>query len=86
MEIIYTGAKKGKYRLKIKKADYLELAKAISKVLESEPDIRQKYKNEGLSDERFRWDMLWESCFDTNLLYSYLNDSHIDTALRHILN
>ena len=39
----------------------------------------------GRSDERIRWDCLWNSGFDITPLYSYLNDSHIDTALRAIM-
>jgi len=36
-------------------------------------------------NERARWDALWASCFPTKKLYCYLNDSHIDTALRKIV-
>ena len=47
----------------------------------------------GLSDERHRWDMFHHAnacilppnpCLVT-ALYAYLNDSHIDTALRYIV-
>jgi hypothetical protein len=34
--------------------------------------------------ERERWDALWASEFDVMPLYTYLNDDHIDTALRAI--
>jgi hypothetical protein len=43
------------------------------------------YKGKGLSAQRYRWDLLHASRFDTNQLYKAgLNDSHIDTALRKI--
>lgn len=34
---------------------------------------------------RYRWDLLHASRFDTCNLYRYLDDSHIDTALRAIV-
>jgi len=80
------GNNKKTYRLKIKKKDYLAMAKAISKVYEKVPKIHEIYHNHGLSDMRFRWDMLWASDFDTCTLYDYLIDDNIDTALRHITN
>ena len=51
------------------------------------------YARRGLSDERHRWDMLWHACEHSKKphgcfcadLYKYLNDSHIDTALRYIV-
>jgi hypothetical protein len=48
-------------------------------------ECRKSYHAAGLTDERFRWDCLWSSGFDTRSLSSYLNDSHIDTALRRIV-
>ena len=39
-------------------------------------------------EKRFRWDLLWatgQSKWITDVLYSYLNDTHIDTALRSIV-
>lgn len=46
---------------------------------------RDRYKVDGLSDMRFRWDCLHISRFDVCSLYAYLNDSHIDTALKRIV-
>jgi hypothetical protein len=46
---------------------------------------RDRYKADGLSDMRFRWDCLHISRFDVCSLYAYLNDSHIDTALKRIV-
>ena len=45
------------------------------------------YSVNGLSAMRYRWDVLHHSGFDTGRLYREgLADSHIDTALRQILN
>uniref|UniRef100_A0A6H1ZZ98 Uncharacterized protein n=1 Tax=viral metagenome TaxID=1070528 RepID=A0A6H1ZZ98_9ZZZZ len=84
MEIIETGNGPTKYyRLKIKKEHYITMAKAIDPHVTSE--TRQVYRDKGLSKKRFRWDMLWKSGFDVSPLYDYLNDNHIDTALKHIV-
>ena len=84
MEIIETSSGK-KYKLKIKKEHYISLQQSINLCLEKRPNLRKEYINNGLSDERFRWDVLWLSGFNTSILYDYLNDTHIDTALKHIL-
>lgn len=52
-------------------------------------DARATYKNSGLSDMRFRWDMVRQAGLITWLcdnIYSYANDDHIDTALRQYFN
>jgi hypothetical protein len=42
---------------------------------------------QGRNDVRTRWDALWASDINVNELYrAGLNDAHIDTALRKILN
>jgi hypothetical protein len=46
---------------------------------------RLEYCARGLSEERFRWDCLHASGYNTRPLYAYLHDSHIDTALRRII-
>lgn len=49
---------------------------------------REHYRKEGLSSKRYRWDVLYsvpfakrQEWFDLGI-YEYLNDDHIDTALR----
>ena len=69
--------------MKIKPEDYQALAVALSK--HNLAEAYYQYEQKGLSPERFRWDMLHFSGFDTRPLYSYLNDSHIDTALKRIV-
>lgn len=49
---------------------------------------RQIYRDQGLSDKRYRWDLLWSSGMSkwvSDHLYPYLTDDHIDTALREIV-
>jgi len=72
--------------MKITKEDFMELNKTICKTLNQYPDLRNAYKQLGYTDERLRWDVLHLSRYDTNKLYIYLNDSHIDTALRNIMD
>jgi hypothetical protein len=60
---------------------------AVGDRLES---VRAQYQARGLSDQRFRWDALWAvpaKVRDPLMkeLYTYLNDSHIDTALKTIV-
>ena len=53
--------------------------------------LLQMFREEGLTDERFRWALLHSSAiyrrcdFLNKELYPYLNDGHIDTALRKIV-
>jgi len=70
--------------MKISKEDYESLKQAI--LPQHSPDMHGKYRCFGLSDERYRWDLLWISGFKANILYDKsLHDGHIDTALRKIL-
>lgn len=86
MEIIeYDGHKTKTYKIKMKKSDYFKLSIAVCEVLNSHKNIVKTYKDNNLTPMRFRWDLLHMSNFRTNDLYSYLNDNHIDTALRHII-
>lgn len=72
--------------------EHLELLKeAIHRTLDARPGVIEEYKRVGLSDMRLRWDMLWATKtvgvmprdrWTTDVLYKYLNDDHIDTALR----
>ena len=51
-----------------------------------------RYKANGFSEKRCRWDFLWsipredrQDWFEHCGIYGYLDDTHIDTALRNIL-
>lgn len=76
--------------MKMSDEHYKLVEDACTSVLHFAHDAKQRYKDDGLSDKRFRWDVLHASTingkksmyFITDELYPYLNDTHIDTALR----
>jgi hypothetical protein len=75
--------------MKMKQLDYFHLAVAV----QSSPVFPElmEYRAKGLSDKRYRWDCLWaiNSKFRNEWfakVYTYLNDTHIDTALKKITN
>jgi hypothetical protein len=52
------------------------------------PEKRGAYRAQNLTDKRYRWDLAYMAgCtrFICDALYPYLDDSHIDTALRSIV-
>ena len=58
------------------------------KGLPDEPTFSERqhqFKIAGYTEERFRWDCLWRSGHVCRHLYAYLNDSHINTALKAIV-
>jgi hypothetical protein len=65
-------------------AEHFELLKRIVGPWVT-PASKRVYKDAGLSKERYSWDMLWRSGFATGVLYNYLNDKHIQTALFKIV-
>ena len=74
--------------MKIKKEHFLKIKSDIDNFLKNRPELKIRYKNEKLSKERFAWDIFW-ACIDVffaqKVLYQYLNDSHIETALFKII-
>ena len=75
--------------MKMTKEHYAEICEALDKLNEeySLKDAEAKYMEAGLTPKRFRWDAMYAISrkagpvrFDP--LYEYLNDDHIDTALR----
>ena len=71
--------------MKMTPGDFLALEASVRAVLVARPNARADYRAYGLSDERFRWDVLRASKHPTAPLYKYLSDAHIDTALRAII-
>ena len=78
--------------MKIKPEHYKVLEAAILKAKAKLPSLAE-YKANGLSDKRYRWDLLWASGLQIGdgkgmpgdlPLYAYMDDTHIDTALRRI--
>ena len=52
------------------------------------PEARASYRAAGLSDRRFRWDLSYRARLTPWIcanVYSYADDTHIDTALRAIV-
>lgn len=78
--------------MKIKPEHFYALRNAIfDAVGDRLESARAEYQARGLPAQRFRWDMLWAvpSRVREPLmreLYAYLNDEHIDTALRALLD
>ena len=73
--------------MKITMPHYNHLARSIQPAIDATP--LQAYRDAGLSDKRYRWDMTYKaglSGWICDELYPYLNDDHIDTALRSITN
>lgn len=76
--------------MKMKKEHYKVLEAAIAPKMHEYP--KHAYIKGGHSAKRYRWDLLYISGLrigdgvgmDGLPLYAYLNDDHIDTALRQI--
>jgi hypothetical protein len=72
---------------------FAKLKTACLEVLKANPNAAQDYKNAGLSDMRFNFDVMHaakidgqkSSRFVCDVLYPYLNDVHIGTALKAIM-
>jgi hypothetical protein len=77
-------------RLKIKPEDYDAMLVACRAIRDSEPAITPMlYASEGRGKDpavRFRWDLLRASGFEVCRLYDYLNDEHINSAMKAIVN
>jgi len=76
--------------MRIQQADYEMLKSAIRGVLNQYPSAKEEYKGRGLTINRFRWDVFAKAntingFLLSRKLYIYLNDSHIQTALRRII-
>lgn len=72
--------------MKITKEHLQIMAEAI-KPLDTE-ERRKTYREQGLSDTQYRFDLLYRSgltYFVCDTLYKYVNDTHIATALKHIV-
>lgn len=72
--------------MKMTKEHYAKLYRLFEKPFQSDVFRLERYKEAGLSMERYRWDMYHEINAPEfkRELYLYLNDNHIDTALRRI--
>ena len=76
--------------LKIK-PEHFELIKAACEAkVQAHPGLESSYRKQGLSAKRFHWDVFHSvsingepsNRFVCDVLYKYLNDDHINSALR----
>jgi len=89
MKLVYTNHPKFRtVTLKINKEDYQKLSNDIWAVIKKLPNMYKEYEKQGLSNERYRWDLFFysESSHNLDHFHKYLNDNQIDAALRHITN
>ncbi len=77
--------------MKMQSEHYEQLEQAVQRVQSENPtETVQSYLGRNFSILQFRWDLLYAAVdkgyvnFDFDALYAYLDDSHIDTALRRI--
>jgi len=76
--------------MKITDTDYAKLVDLIKPVMDRMPVVDYRTMNPGFSDKRVRWDYFHAAgvtalkflCDD---LYKYMNDTHMDTALKSIV-
>jgi hypothetical protein len=57
--------------------------------IDSIDTVKQEYEAKGLSMKRMRWDLVYYAKLTPWIcdnLYNYLDDTHIDTALRKMTN
>lgn len=77
--------------MKIIPEHYNTLRSAITQAQQGYHTL-EEYQAQNLTAKRWRWDLLWwakrhqllPDDFVTDTLYRYVDDSHIDTALRKI--
>jgi O-methyltransferase involved in polyketide biosynthesis len=72
--------------MKIQASHYEHLAAAVAPL--DTAKRRAAYVAADLSDMRYRWDLTYAAKLTPwmcSTLYPYLNDDHIDTALRRII-
>lgn len=77
--------------MKMKPEHYNHIKEHMAKIADKIPAHKERIKDDPRIkdlDMRIRWDWLWgtglSSWMSTNL-YPYLNDTHIDTALKSIV-
>jgi len=75
--------------MKIKQEHFKYIEAKIGIFLTANSMLKKEYNERGLSAMRFRWDVLRFADltnFLCDILYNYLDDNHIDTALRKIID
>jgi hypothetical protein len=67
--------------MKMTQLDFDILKSKIDETLKQYPKLKEEYKQIGLSNMRFNWDLARLAKIDICAYYSYLDDTHINTAL-----
>lgn len=65
-----------------------EHQKALKDAITPLDTAERRARYAGLSDKRYRWDLLWAAKLAdlvVGQIYKYANDDHIDTVLRRIV-
>ena len=73
--------------MKITKQHRVHIARELQFL--NTPGLLQEYRDAGLSDKRYRWDLLYKaglSQWICDNIYQYADDDHLDTVLRNITN
>ena len=74
-----------KMKMKMKNKDYLDLKMILKKTIKENQKCLETYFT-CHNKKQYRWDLLWVCDYDIRPLHKYLNDSHIDTALKSIMH
>lgn len=76
--------------MKMMRSDYLQLKKNIQQAIAEKgydlQAIKKNYEEKGRTFKRFYWDLAHASHINFINYYGYLNDNHLDTALKKIAN
>lgn len=77
--------------MKMRKIHYKHIKDTIERVFTQSmiESYTAAYTKDGHSNKRLRWDVYCSAglvTFSCDVLYKYLDDTHIDTALRQIFN
>lgn len=73
--------------MKIKPEHYQHMKLEIEKILPNLPEIKAAIQNAKDFNKRLRWDLSYKAKLTPYIcdnIYSYADDSHIDTALKRI--
>ncbi len=76
--------------MKIKPEHYAYIKRAIECATVDKPmdELEARYRTQNLTSKRFRWDCTYAAKLSTWLcdnVYTYADDTHIDTALRSVM-
>lgn len=74
--------------MKMQPDHFVHLKLHVNSVLFADPNMRKRYKKHGFSTKRLQWDCVRDAGlmpWIVEVLYKYLDDTHIQTALDKII-